>query len=1035
VNSNNGEHAFSGRITGPGGFAKSDVHTAYLMGANTYTGDTQISGGVLHLGYLSRGAGVGDLRLADYVGSLSSSTLVTMTSGSLVLNNLNTGVRSLTSTAQLARVVLGNGTLTLNGANDEDYAGTIRSNGLGLGTGLGLPNVGVVEVKGGIFNLLNRDTVDPLTQSTTNLATIDGPRLVIGNGGNVRLGSTSPLGGGNLADTTRVTVETGGTLSFRSENTTGEVIGSLQGSGTVNLGSGGRTLELTHAGGASHGTFTGVITGTGNVKINGQGSLIMSGTNTYNGTTQLTNGGSITLLTGTSLGTSTILPDTTVLRLGQGLVRLRGVNAETVGSTTLDAGLNRVVRDFGSTALLNLGAITVNAGGALQVSPESATTTNVNTNSILGGYALAGAGSWAQNNGAGVITALDDSSYSTLWGALNHTAVDDVDGDGNITVTNATTSTLRFGASVTSINQNINLQVNQTATIAQGGILMTREFGVFDAIITPGINTPKLVSGTDHLYLHQFNEQGKLTIGVRIQDGVNPLHVVKTGPGKVVFTGDNLFSGSLTIAGGTLQAGDGGFSGGALLGSTSAPITNNGVLAFNTGAGSAEVTVFNSLVGSGSVRQIGQGDAALTAASTYSGRTSVLAGRLSVTHPLALGSALGLTAVSEQAKLVISGDGGITTTPERIVLKGGTLELTNGAVLGGQIVVTADSTVGALGGSVSLRGSIISPQGQRVLLNAPGNNGVISIFETNYWGGLELGAGELVLRSGDLGRGEVIHNASEITIDTTDVFRVLANDISGTGGLTQLANDLYLTGNNTFAGGIQVSLDGTTRAVLHIGSDTFTGSAGTGPILVTSPTNNNSQIRFHRANTLVAPNTITLKPNDSDGPLGATGTTPRNADLVKEGAGNLFLTGEIIAGPHGGANNEPNTQRALITVNSGRLIFDDTEFTNSADSSLAINNNAHIEFLGTDANVQSGTIFGALGGGGTWVLNSGVVKLNNTGTTGANSMGSMAWPSSTWARSSGSSPLFRRLPRQRAKQTWFVPTAPRPGRARFQIRW
>jgi len=276
----------------------------------------------------------------------------------------------------------------------KSYAGTIRSNGLGLGTGLGLPNVGVLEVKGGTFNLLNRDTGDPLSG---NLSTIDGPRLVIGNGGNVRLGPTSPLGGGSLADTTRVTVETGGTLSFRSENTTGEVIGSLQGSGTVNLGSGGRTLELTQAGGASHGTFTGVITGTGNVKINGQGSLIMSGTNTYNGTTQLTSGASVTLLTGTTLGASTILPDTTVLRLGQGLVRLRGVNAETVGSTTLDAGMNRVVRDFGSTALLNLGAITVNAGGALQVSPESATTTNVNTNGILGGYALAGASSWAQN--------------------------------------------------------------------------------------------------------------------------------------------------------------------------------------------------------------------------------------------------------------------------------------------------------------------------------------------------------------------------------------------------------------------------------------------------------------------------------------------------------------------------------------------------------------------------------------------------------------------------------------------------------------
>jgi len=132
---------------------------------------------------------------------------------------------------------------------------------------------------------------------------------------------------------------------------------------------------------------------------------------------------------------------------------------------------------------------------------------------------------------------------------------------------------------------------------------------------------------------------------------------------------------------------------------------------------------------------------------------------------------------------VISGDGGITTTPERIVLKGGTLELTNGAVLGGQIVVTADSTVGALGGSVSLRGSIISPQGQRVLLNAPGNNGVISILKPTTGAGWSWARASWCCAAAHLGRGEVIHNGSEITIDTTDVFRVLANDISGTGAI------------------------------------------------------------------------------------------------------------------------------------------------------------------------------------------------------------------------------------------------------------
>ncbi|MFZ4593305.1 MAG: beta strand repeat-containing protein, partial [Verrucomicrobiaceae bacterium] len=980
VSSNNGEHAFSGRITGVGGFAKADNHTAILMGANTYTGDTQINGGILQLGYLSRSAGVGAVRASDYVGSLSSSTLVSMTSGSLVLNSLNVGVRSLISTSQGSRIVLGNGTFTLNAADGEDYAGTIRTNGVGVATGFGLPHIGVVEVKSGTLNLMSRSSGDLLS---TNLAGIDGPRLVIGNGGTVRLGNTAANNGGNLADTTRVTIAAGGTLSFRNENTSGEVIGSLSGAGTVDLGSGGRTLALTEAGGLSHGVFTGVITGTGNVLVNGQGSLILSGTNTYSGTTQLSAGASVTLKTGNTAGPSTILPDTTVLRLGQGTVRLQGVATETVASTTLDAGFSKVIRDFASTATLNLGAITVNSGGALQVTPGTVTTITPNLLSgILGGYALAGSASWAvKNSGSGLIEALDETAYSSFWAVGNHTNIDDDNLGGSIFQTNATTGTLRFGAPPSGEFRDIALIINQTATIANGGILMNRDFGQYNAAINPGITSPKLVSGTNHLYIHQFNELGTLTINASIQENTIPLHFVKTGPGKLVLAGNNLFSGSVTIAGGTLQAGNNSALSGNPLGVTSTPIANDGILALNVGPG-PELAIFNVINGSGSIRQIGDGESALVEPNTYTGRTSVIAGVLSAQNPLALGSVVGLTAVSDGAKLVLSGDGGVTTTFERIALKGGTLDLTNGAVLGGQVITTVPSTINAPGGAVSLKGSVISPQYQAVTLNAVGNNGNISIYEPNYWGSVELGSGSVDLRGGDLGRGDVINNTTEgqgLTIDTGEAFRVLANNISGTGRMTQASGDLYLTGNNTFEGGI--SIGATSRAILHVGADSFSGTLGTGPVVIDSPTDNNSQLRFHRADTLLVTNSVTLNPNDNNGPTTPGGTTPRNADFVKEGAGNLVFLGALVAGPHGGANSGPNTQRALVTVNSGRLIFDGATLTNSTDSSLAINNNSHIEFRGNDTNAQTGTLFGAMGGGGTWVMNAGIIKLNNTGTT------------------------------------------------------
>ena len=63
------------------------------------------------------------------------------------------------------------------------------------------------------------------------------------------------------------------------------------------------------------------------------------------------------------------------------------------------------------------------------------------------------------------------------------------------------------------------------------------------------------------------------TIGVAI---VGAGDVTKTGPGTVILTAANTYTGGTTISGGTLQLGNGGTTG-SIVGN----ITDNGVLEFN----------------------------------------------------------------------------------------------------------------------------------------------------------------------------------------------------------------------------------------------------------------------------------------------------------------------------------------------------------------------------------------------------------------------------------------------------------------------
>lgn len=118
------------------------------------------------------------------------------------------------------------------------------------------------------------------------------------------------------------------------------------------------------------------------------------------------------------------------------------------------------------------------------------------------------------------------------------------------------------------------------------------------------------------------------------------------GAGTVILTADNSYTGSTTVASGTLQVGNGGTTGS--LGDTTA-VTNNGTLAFNR---SGTVTVTPGITGAGSLVQAGPGTVILAGDASYAGGTTIAGGTLQIGANDLTGSLVG--AVLNHGTLAIS---------------------------------------------------------------------------------------------------------------------------------------------------------------------------------------------------------------------------------------------------------------------------------------------------------------------------------------------------------------------------------------------
>jgi filamentous hemagglutinin family protein len=404
------------------------------------------------------------------------------------------------------------------------------------------------------------------------------------------------------------------------------------------------------------------------------------------------------------------------------------------------------------------------AGGTLEVTGTLGHDASAQT--ITGSYAGAIANSGTLK--------INTSASQTLAGAITGTGQFEQAGSGTTILTSA-------GNTYTG------------ATTISGGVLQIGNASAAGSLGGTGTVTNNAVL--------RFAGGGEVTVAKTIS-GTGAIE--QAGSGKTILTANNTYSGPTTISDGILQIGNGGTSGQIGTGN----ITNDTSLIINR---SNAVTIGSVISGSGSLTQAGTGTLTLSGTNTYSGKTSILAGTLSIGSDAALGAAPG------------------TVTADQLVINGGTLLANNTFSLSANRGIT----LGSNGGSISVDSTrnftvlgVIAGATDFTKIGA----GTLTLSSANtYTGNTRIAAGELsVANVSALGSGSAVRidnvAGARLTLNSTDLSIGSLAGGGTTGGEINLgSNTLTIGGNNTdsgFAGKITG-----TGSLIKIGSGTLTLSS------------------------------------------------------------------------------------------------------------------------------------------------------------------------------------------------------------------
>lgn len=480
--------------------------------------------------------------------------------------------------------------------------------------------------------------------------------------------------------------------------------------------------------------------------------------------------------------------------------------------------------------IIGTGGLTIAAGPV----------TLASSSSYSGGTTLSGGTLTAAAN-----SALGTGALQFNAGGNNYTATLAL--SGGIELDNPITLTARSNASMAIDNSSGNNIFGGQLSLQVGGAnyIVQSDAGqlTFSGRLAggPAITVGTGVSGTRTV---TFQGAGNTLLSGSLANGnVGTLAVLVGGPGAVVLAASNLYTGGTTIAGGTLQLGNGGSSGSVLLGSV---IVDNGTLAFDRSNYVSQGADFSpaAITGTGGVAQLGAGTLNLTGSNTYAGVTAVNQGTLllnfsaagapvsNIINSLSDNSALamgggnlslqgsGAAANSQQfngltvnaggsAIVLASGSGGSMSASVGGIARnaGGTIDFTlpGYPLAGGGGISTSQTTIGpgVLVDQSSNWTAYATVNGGSTWATVSGGNivGLASYSNSNSFPNSNVGTTlitQSLQESGTVETGVATFNASSTTLALSGT-----NDLADAGGIlvTPAAIGTVVTGGAFHAGG------------------------------------------------------------------------------------------------------------------------------------------------------------------------------------------------------------------------------------------
>jgi autotransporter-associated beta strand protein len=660
----------------------------------------------------------------------------------------------------------------------------------------------------------------------------------------------------------------------------------------------------------------------GGIIKDGEGTLVLSGANTYTGGTTI-NGGTLSISSDANLGAATV----------------PGPSPSPIGQLTFDGGTLRATAGFALNA--NRGMTLLAGGGTIAVT---------DANVLSYGGVITGNGSLTKT-GTGTLTLSGVNTYTGATAVNGGTLSISSDANlGTAPAGAAVAGQLTINGGTLRATASFALNANRGMTLLAGG----GTIGVTDANV---LSYGGVITGS-----------GSLT---------------KTDTGTLTLSGVNTYTGATSVNGGTLRAGVANtlFSQTALTLLTGATFDLNSFaqsIGSLAGAGSVTLgtatlttgndntsTLFSGILSSGgagpggSLTKVGTGTLTLSGVNTYTGATAVNAGTLLVDGALAASSAvrvnsggtLGGTGRAAGAVTIANGgilapgDGGAGT------LTFGSLSLSNGSLLNYEL-----GRPGVIGSGFSDLTSVTGNLTLDGILNATAlasfGPGAYRLF--NYGGALT----DNMLDIGTVPIGFIASNFIIVTGLPNEVDLLV---LAGTGApAVQFWDGPNIAANGVIDGGTGnwgnfttnwTNASGAANSSWLDGVSVFAGNAGT--VSVAEPIyfagmefmTNGYQINATTFGSLqlIGSPTITTDMNVTatiGAPLGGVG------GITKMGSGTLILSGlNAYTGP--------------TTVNFGSLLV---------DGSIGAG----------QTSVNAGGFLGGRGMIGGSVLNSGIVSPGNT---------------------------------------------------------